>query len=69
MLAVVPGKERLTEDAGVLKAAEACREVRAVLQRLELGLGEGVIVGDLRPRMAPRHPEIRQQQRHGLAGH
>jgi len=44
MLGVVPGEERLAESAGVFEAAEAFREVRAVLQRFELGLGEGVIV-------------------------
>ena len=49
VLAVAPGEERLAEDAGALDTAEACREVRAVLQRFELGLGEGVIVAGIGP--------------------
>ena len=69
MLAVVPGEEPLAEDTGVLEAAEACREVRPVFQCLELGLRKGVVIEDLGPRMTPRHPEIRQQQCYGLAGH
>lgn len=69
MLAVVPGEERLAEDTGVLDRPEPRGELRAVLQRLELGFGERIVVGDLGARMAPRHSEIRQQQRHGLAGY
>ena len=38
---VVPGKESLTETAGILDGAEAFREIGPVFQRLELGLGEG----------------------------
>jgi hypothetical protein len=48
MLAVVPGEERLTEDAGVLDASEAFRELRAILLRFKLGLGEGIIVAGVR---------------------
>ena len=58
MLAVVPGEERLTEDASVIEAAEACREVRAVRQCLELGLGEGVVIAGcvlVTPRSASSH--------------
>lgn len=69
MLAVVPGEEPLAEDTGVLDRTEPLRELRAVLQGLELGLGERIVVGDLGARVAPRHAELRQQQRHGLAGH
>lgn len=69
MLAVVPGEEPLAEGTGVLDRTEPLRELRAVLQGLELGLGERIVVGDLGARVAPRHAELRQQQRHGLAGH
>ena len=68
MLAVVPGEEPLAEDTGVLDRTEPLRELRAILQGFELGLGERV-VGDLGARVAPRHAELRQQQHHGLAGH
>jgi hypothetical protein len=48
MLAIVAGEERLAEDADVLDASEAFREVRAVLLRFRLGLGEGIIVAGVR---------------------
>ena len=35
----------------------------------QAGTPQGVVIGDVGPRMTPRHPEIRQQQRHGLASH
>jgi|CXWL01.1.fsa_nt_gi hypothetical protein len=44
MLAVVREEARLTEDAGGLETAEAFQEVQAALQRVELGLREGVLV-------------------------
>ena len=58
MLAVVPGEEHLTEDAGVLEAAEAFWEVRAILQCLELGLGERVIVAGIGPTVGFRDPQV-----------
>jgi hypothetical protein len=42
MLEVVPREEPAAERLGVLVGAEPSREVRPVLERLELGLGEGV---------------------------
>src|ERR1700730_4083972 len=46
---VVPREEDLTVRACVLDAAEACRELRPVLHRLELRFREGVVVRDVRP--------------------
>jgi hypothetical protein len=45
MIFVVPGEEPLAVGAGCLDRGEPAREVRPVLQRLELGLGERVVVG------------------------
>ena len=52
VLGVVPGEELGAELASVLDAAEAYGERGPVLQRLELCLGEGVVVGGVRPRTA-----------------
>jgi hypothetical protein len=69
MLGVVPGEEPLAERLGVLVGAEPGREVRPVLEGLELGLGEGVVVRDLRPAVRGDHAEGGQQQGHGLGCH
>jgi len=49
VLVVVPGEEPLAEEAPLLDRAEAAGELRAVLQRLELSLREGVVVGHMGP--------------------
>ena len=43
MLMVVPPEERLGMSPGLLDAGEPVREVRPVLQRLELRLGKRII--------------------------
>ena len=48
MLVVVPRKERPAHLACVEGRLEAAREAGPVLERPELGLREGVVVGDLR---------------------
>ena len=45
VLVVVPAEELLTESACIGQATEACGEVGAVLQGLELGLAKRVVVG------------------------
>jgi hypothetical protein len=45
MLVVLPGEELLTEGACIGQATEARGEVSSVLQGLELGLAERVVVG------------------------
>ena len=47
VLVVVGVEERGTERAGVVDRPEPLGERRAVLKRLELGLGVGVVVGDV----------------------
>ena len=44
---VVPMEESLAVGAGVFDGAEPLGEVRAVFQGLELGLREGIVVGDV----------------------
>jgi hypothetical protein len=44
---VVPGKKRLTVRPCILNASKAFGELRAVLHRLELGLGERVVIRDM----------------------
>ena len=69
VLGVVPGEEGVAVRAGVLDRAEARRERRAVFQRLELGLRERVVVGDVRARMGLGHAQVGQEQRHEFRGH
>ena len=59
MVVVVPREELAAEIQGVFETAEAVGEFRPVLQRLELALGERVVVRDgrrlwdlLNPRVA-----------------
>jgi hypothetical protein len=52
MLVVVPAEELLTEGARIGPTTEARREVGAVLQGLELGLAERVVVGHARAAVA-----------------
>ena len=46
VLGVVPGEEDVAVGPGILDRPEPPRERRAVLQRLELGFGERVVVSD-----------------------
>jgi hypothetical protein len=66
---VVPGEESLAEDAGVLLGAKTLWESRAVLERLELRLGVGIVVGDMRPAVRLGDAEVRKQLSDGLGGH
>ena len=58
---VVPAEEVAAERLGILDAAKAFREVRPILQCFELGLGERVVIGDMRSGMGLGHPQIREQ--------
>jgi hypothetical protein len=66
---VVVLEEAGAEAAGVLDRAEPSGERRAVLQRLEVRLGVGVVVGDVRARMGPGDAEVDQQLRDRFRGH
>jgi hypothetical protein len=48
---VVPSEEVLAVSSGVFDRVEPAGEVGPVLQSLELGLAERVVVGDVRSRM------------------
>jgi hypothetical protein len=52
VLVVVPVEELLAPGSSVQFAAETFREGGVVLERLELGFGEGVVVGCARPAQA-----------------
>ena len=49
VLGVVPADEPLGKDPGVLHRPDALRKLRPVLQRLEPGFGEGVVIAGIRP--------------------
>jgi len=53
MVVVVPLEEPAAELQGVSEAAEAVGEFRPVLQRLELALGERVVVRDVGAAVGP----------------
>ena len=66
MLVVVPVEELAAERARVLDALEAFRELRPVLERLELRFGVGVVVGDVRPAVGLGDAQIGEQEGDGL---
>lgn len=69
MNVVIFVEESRAELPGMRDRLETFRKIRNVLQGLELGLGERVVVGDLRPGMRPCDPQIGQQRRHRFRGH
>ena len=69
MFVVVPMEEGSAVSTGVLDGAEPVGEVRSVFQGLELGLREGVVVGDVGARVGLGDPEIGEQQRDRLGLH
>src|SRR5665811_1361432 len=66
---VVPGEELLTVDASVFDTTKALGEVRTVLECLELRLGEGVIVADIRSAVGLGHLQVDQQLSNTLGAH
>lgn len=64
MLTVVAGKESLAEGASLFEAAESFREIRAIPQGFELGLGEGVIVTGVETAMGLGDAQIGEQKRY-----
>jgi hypothetical protein len=49
MLNIIPREKDLAETPAILDAAEPIREVRSVLERLELRLEKGVVIARIRP--------------------
>ena len=66
---VVPMEEGFAVSTGVFDGSEPVGEVRSVFQGLELGLREGVVVGDVGARVGLGDPEIGEQQRDRLGLH
>jgi Asp-tRNA(Asn)/Glu-tRNA(Gln) amidotransferase A subunit family amidase len=62
---VVVREERVAERAGVLDAAEANGQRRAVLEGLELALAEGVVVAHMRAAVGSPDAQEREQLDHG----
>ena len=69
VLVVVPVEELLSPDSSVEQAAEAFGESRMVLHGLELGFGEGVVVGRTRPGQAWPYAQVAEEQRQGFGCH
>ena len=69
MLFVIPVEEVLAKGSTVLDAAEASRELRAVLEGLELGLRIGVVVADVRPAVGFGDPQVGQHLGYELGFH
>jgi hypothetical protein len=69
VLFVVPGKEIDAVGARVFDAAESRREVRPILHRLELSLGERIVVRRFGPRVRFGNAEVGEQQGNGLRRH
>ena len=59
MLMVVPIEEGVTEAAGILNGAKLLGKQRLVLEGFELGLGKGIVIGDMRARVALGDAQIR----------
>ena len=66
---VVPGEEAAAEVLGVLNAAEARGEFGLVLEGLEVGFGERIVVGGVRPAVRLGDAEVGQHQGGGLGFH
>jgi uncharacterized protein (DUF1499 family) len=69
MLVVVPVDQVVRTAARVLKAPEVTRELRPVLERLELRLAEGVVVRYVRAAVCLGDAEVGVELRQGLALH
>ena len=68
MFGVVPREERSAEGDRGGDVVEAAREAGVVLQGLELGLGEGVVVGHLRAAVVKPPPARRSGSVAGVTG-
>jgi hypothetical protein len=66
MLVVVPVHEAGHEGARGVDRGEERGKLRTVLERLEVGFGEGVVVGNVRSRMRLGNTEIGEEQRKRL---
>ena len=61
MLGVVPSEEGLAMRPRIFDRSEAVREVRTILEGLELRLGVRIVIGDVRTAMRLANLQIDQQ--------
>ena len=66
---VVPTEELLAMRPRILDRAEAGREVRPILQGLEVRLGVRIVIRDVRPAVSFGDVEIHEQLRHRFGTH
>lgn len=69
MVMVVPVKEGARPGTGILHTAEAIRVGGMVLEGLEVGFAEGIVVQDIRSGMAFVDAQIAEQQCQGFGFH
>jgi hypothetical protein len=69
VLFVIPGEERLAERAAVLDAAEAIREVGAVLHGAERAFRVWVVVGNIRSAGGPGDAPVSPPEGDRLGSH
>ena len=62
MVLIIPGEEAAAEDAGRVDGLEPFGEFRLIFQRLEVGLGEWVVIRGMRSAVRFYHAEIGQHQ-------
>src|SRR3954451_16000659 len=66
VLVVVPGEELLAKNTRILDGAEAVRIIWSILQGLEVGFRERVVIGDMRPAVSLDNTEVGKQERQRL---
>ena len=69
MLGAVPSEERPVEGDGGVDIVESPGKAGVVFQGLELGLGEGIVIAELRTAERACDPEVGEQLRGAFAGH
>ena len=66
---IVVVEELAAKHSAVLDATKTTGELRAILQRFELGLGVGIVVRDVGSGVGLGHAEISQEKSHRLTSH
>ena len=69
MVLIIPGEEAAAEDAGRVDGLEPFGEFRLIFQRLEVDLGEGVVIRGMWSAVGFDHAEIGQHQGRRLGRH
>ena len=66
---VVPSEKGLAESPGILNAAETFREIRPILEGLELRFRKGVVVAGVGSAVRFGDAQIGQEEGHGFRSH